>query len=184
MKLPRALSHEGRLADPGDRLTRFRAETRLLGETLGPLLVQLPPSLALDLPVHARFFTTLRRLWPDPVVLEPRHSTWFTPRVEALLRDLQIARVAADPARHPTAGRPGGWRNLAYWRLHGSPRMYYSAYDGPAIASLAAAIEASGASESWCVFDNTASGAAMANALQLRAVRGGAAASPSRGRAS
>ena len=65
-------------------------------------------ALALDRPVHARFYTTLRRLWPEPIVLEPRHSTWFTPQVEAWLRDFQIARVAADPARHPTAGRPGG----------------------------------------------------------------------------
>ena len=35
--------------------------------------------------------------------------------------DLRVARVAADPAKVPAAAEPGGWRGLAYYRLHGSP---------------------------------------------------------------
>jgi uncharacterized protein YecE (DUF72 family) len=76
--------------------------------------------------------------------------------------------VAADPARHPGAGEPGGWRGLAYLRLHGSPIMYRSSY-GDRIAGYAAALkaEAEAGREAWCVFDNTASSAATGDALAL-----------------
>jgi uncharacterized protein YecE (DUF72 family) len=75
-----------------------------------------------------------------------------------------IARVAADAARVPSAGRPGGTLRL----LHGAPRVYYSAYDSAFLSTLAAALRGSAAEEVWCIFDNTASGAATANALTLQ----------------
>src|SRR5689334_17239458 len=48
VKLPRTITHEARLADSAARIAAFRAEAAQLGEKLGPLLVQLPPSLAYD----------------------------------------------------------------------------------------------------------------------------------------
>jgi uncharacterized protein YecE (DUF72 family) len=71
-----------------------------------------------------------------------------------------IARVAADAARVPSAGRPGGTLRL----LHGAPRVYYSAYDSAFLSTLAAALRGSAAEEVWCIFDNTASGAATGSA--------------------
>jgi hypothetical protein len=57
---------------------------------------------------------------------------------------------------------------LAYFRLHGSPRKYWSPYPEEFLATLAASIgHVCAADEVWCVFDNTASGAAAANALEL-----------------
>jgi uncharacterized protein YecE (DUF72 family) len=73
-----------------------------------------------------RFFTDLREQGAGSIVCEPRHASWFTAEVESLLEEPRVARVAADPAPVPGAGAPGGWRGLAYYRLHGSPRMYYS----------------------------------------------------------
>ena len=101
-----------------------------------------------------------------PVACEPRHPTWFEADAEALLRAHRIARVAADPARVPAAAEPGGWPALAYWRLHGSPQMYWSSYEPATLDALAARL-ADAVSEPWCVFDNTTSGAAAANALDL-----------------
>jgi uncharacterized protein YecE (DUF72 family) len=47
--------------------------------------------------------------------------------------------------------------------------MYWSRYDENAITTLAASIgRISTAEEVWCVFDNTASGAAIENAYELR----------------
>ncbi|MGA0604604.1 DUF72 domain-containing protein [Phenylobacterium sp. VNQ135] len=169
VKLPRRITHEARLKDAAEPLAAFRAETEQLGDKLGPLLVQLPPSLAYEVEVAEAFFVALRDVWPGAAVCEPRHPTWFAADADERLKAHRIARVAADPARHPLAAAPGGWPELAYWRLHGSPRMYYSAYEGAALDALARAIEASGAAEAWCVFDNTTSGAAMANALGLQA---------------
>jgi uncharacterized protein YecE (DUF72 family) len=45
--------------------------------------------------------------------------------------------------------------------------MYYSRYGDEAVAALAEAITAGAADETWCIFDNTASGAAAADALAL-----------------
>ncbi|MCV4633615.1 DUF72 domain-containing protein, partial [Escherichia coli] len=68
-----------------------------------------------------------------PLACEPRHPSWFTPEAEALMQDARVARVAADPARVPEAALPGGWSGLVYARLHGSPRIYWSAYDDAAL---------------------------------------------------
>jgi uncharacterized protein YecE (DUF72 family) len=142
---------------------------------LGPLLVQLPPGLAFDPAVAEAFFARLRDRWAGPVVCEPRHASWFGADAEALLSAYRIGRVAADPPPHPGAAEPGGWNGVAYWRLHGSPRMYFSAYDDAALQSLASRLEGRRGRETWCVFDNTASGAAAANALTLKAMIEGAA---------
>lgn len=168
LKLPRAITHEARLVGAAPLLAAFRAETRLLEGKLGPLLIQLPPKLAFDPGAAELFFADLRRLWPETVVCEPRHPSWFEAEADGLLLAFRIARVAADPARHPAASTPGGWRGVAYRRLHGSPRVYSSPYTDEALASLAAEITGEAGVESWCVFDNTASGAAAADALRLQ----------------
>lgn len=170
VKLPRAITHEARLIGCGMMLAAFVTEVGLLGEKLGPYLIQLPPSLAFDAEVAEAFFGELRALSSNAIVCEPRHASWFSDEAEQLLAAHRVARVAADPARHALGGLPGGWRGLAYWRLHGSPRPYYSAYDAAALGDLSVQLRACDAAECWCVFDNTASGAAAANAVWLAAL--------------
>ena len=77
------------------------------------------------------------------------------------------------------AGEPGGWDGLRYWRLHGSPVIYRSAY-GPAVLDALAARFLAEAVERpvWCVFDNTADFHAVDDALALTARLGDAAARP------
>jgi uncharacterized protein YecE (DUF72 family) len=168
VKVPKLITHTQRLAESGPALTAFLAEAGALGPALGPLLVQLPPSLAFEPTRVAAFLTTLRSLFDGFVVCEPRHPSWFTAEADTLLAGCQIARVAADPAVVPEAARPGGWTGLVYYRLHGSPRIYYSAYEPPMLATLAADLRAAATDgPAWCIFDNTAAGAATANALDL-----------------
>ena len=93
-----------------------------------------------------------------------------------MLTQFRIARTAADPAVVPAAAEPGGWPGLAYFRLHGSPRMYYSPYSEEALGSIAhrlAGAAAAGA-EAWCIFDNTAEFAATGNALTINELVQGA----------
>ena len=81
----------------------------------------------------------------------------------------QIARVAADPPITDASRAPGGWNGVAYFRLHGAPRMYWSRYDTGYLAQLAALVrQAAETGDAWCVFDNTASGAAIENAWELQ----------------
>jgi uncharacterized protein YecE (DUF72 family) len=169
-KIPKAITHEARLIDCQPALQVFLSQMGDLGETLGPLLVQLPPSLTFDPGVAETFFAGLRATFGGPVACEPRHPSWFGDAADALLRAQRIARVAADPARVPEAARPGGWPQLAYWRLHGSPRMYWSAYEPAFLETLATEISRLEANEAWVIFDNTASGAAAADALALQAL--------------
>jgi uncharacterized protein YecE (DUF72 family) len=92
-----------------------------------PALLQTPPSLALDLAVAGRFFTALRARYGGMVACEARHPSWFGTEGTALLQHHGLTRVIADPP----AGSPGPYVATtvqAYVRLHGSPRIYYSAY--------------------------------------------------------
>jgi uncharacterized protein YecE (DUF72 family) len=164
VKLPKAITHEARLADCDALLTCFAEETGGLGEKRGPILVQLPRSFAFDAALADSFFTRLAATAGGPAVLEPRHASWFEPQAEALLTAHRIARAAADPAPAPVAGKPGGWTGLAYFRLHGSPQIYRSPYDDAALAAWLGKVRAA-AGERWVVFDNTTSGAATRNTL-------------------
>ena len=166
-KVPKTITHGAKLVGCEALLDAFVTEvSEGLGEKLGPLLVQLPPSLAFDADVAGAFFAALRQRSDRSIVCEPRHVSWFEPDAEALLVAHRAARAAADPARHSAGGTPGGWPGLAYWRLHGSPRMYYSSYDDAYLSTLARAVRAH-EGEAWVIFDNTTSGAAAANALRL-----------------
>ncbi len=175
VKVPKAITHERRLADTDALLDRFLSEVSGLGERLGPLLVQLPPKLSFQPGVSDAFLHGLRDRFAGDVVCEPRHASWFTPDVDALMRELRVARVAADPAPAPGAGDPGGWRGLSYYRLHGSPRIYYSPYGEEALSTITARLLDDGAQgrNVWCIFDNTAAFAATSDALTVQtALRG------------
>lgn len=169
VKLPREITHIRRLVAAVEPLEAFLAEIRSLGDTLGPLLVQLPPSLGHDGGAAEPFFSALRARFEGDVAFEPRHPSWFTAPVEAMLSTFRVARVAADPAPTPRAAEPGGWPGIIYRRLHGSPKMYYSAYSEHDLDALAEAMLAAVEQprQSWCIFDNTALGEACANALSL-----------------
>jgi uncharacterized protein YecE (DUF72 family) len=174
VKLPREITHEGRLRAARRPLLAFLASLQGLGARLGPLIVQLPPSLAYERRSARTFFSLLREHHAGPVACEPRHPGWFADHADALLAEHGIARVAADPAVVEAAAMPGGDTRLVYYRLHGSPRMYWSDYEAARLAHWAAALRALPRRiQAWCVFDNTASSAAMKNALELRTLLAG-----------
>ena len=170
VKLPKAITHKLRLVGATAPLDQFLSETAGLGAKRGPILVQLPPSFAFDAETAESFFTELRNRFDGEVVFEPRHETWFTSEVEELLRSRRIARVAAEPARVPAAALPGGYDRIAYFRLHGSPRVYYSAYSAEMLSDIARIIEerTTVGIATWCIFDNTALGAATTDALAVK----------------
>lgn len=166
VKLPKAITHELKLVGGEEVMARFAEEIAGLGEKRGPILVQLAPSLIFDADIAAAFFAQADAMLGGAIVCEPRHASWFAPEADALLVAHRIARVAADPAKVPGAELPGGWLELRYTRLHGSPHIYRSDYDAAAIADHAAAARAAPA-ESWTIYDNTTAGFALANALEL-----------------
>jgi uncharacterized protein YecE (DUF72 family) len=166
VKLPKSITHERRLADCGGLLDRFISEVSELGAKLGVILVQLPPSLLFQEAVALLFLEDLRSRTEAKIALEPRHGSWFADDVAERLRHMHIARVAADPALFPGADRPSGWEGFAYFRLHGSPDIYRSDYADRLDAILQRLTDLD-RKEVWCIFDNTAEGHALGNALSL-----------------
>jgi uncharacterized protein YecE (DUF72 family) len=168
VKIPKSITHENRLENCNGLLDTFLSECLALGDHLGCLLIQLPPSLTFDPVVAGDFFEILRARYPGNVVIEPRHQSWVD--AQALLIDLRIAQAVVDPSRIRNDGTPGGWPGIRYWRLHGSPQIYYSAYDRDWIEDKAQQIASTLADgiPTWCIFDNTARGAALGNALLMK----------------
>lgn len=172
VKLPKTVTHVHKLSGTQSLLDGFLAQVAGLGQRLGCLLVQLPPSLAFDLETATAFFDALATRHPGPVALEPRHASWFVPQVDDWLAERRVARVLADPVRHDAGRWPGGCTARVYLRLHGSPRMYYSSYATQVLAAVAKrmALSAGEGRDVWCMFDNTAGSAAAQNAVDLRAM--------------
>jgi uncharacterized protein YecE (DUF72 family) len=170
VKMPRTISHLARLQDCRTLLEIFLDEIGPLENRLGCLLLQLPPSLAWEPAVASPFFDLLRRLHAGPVACEPRHATWFHPVTSLALREHGIARVAADPARFPRAAVPAGDPSLQYLRLHGSPRIYHDAYPDILLQRIPLWLQRPSrqTAQRWCIFDNTALGHAVGNALTVR----------------
>ena len=169
VKMPKTITHTHQLRETNELVASFLEEAGALGSKLGCLLVQLPPKLSFDPAVAGEFFGSLRARTSLPSACEPRHASWFDEAPDRLLESCHVARVAADPARVPLAAEPGGWSGLRYYRLHGSPKIYYSAYSAEFISALAARLEDEGSEDAttWVIFDNTTLGAATRNALDL-----------------
>ncbi len=170
VKMPREITHDRRLLNVEGSLERFISEAIGLGDKLGMLLVQLPPSLACDWPVASSFFSSIRDRISVPIACEARHPSWFSSEIgEALAAD-DIIRVIADPP--VSTGTQAQWLSATYLRLHGSPHMYHSRYELPRIEEFVRRLSLLGEAgvQAWCIFDNTASGAAIENALQTRSL--------------
>jgi len=169
VKTPRTITHDAQLRDVDALLDRFHAEAGTLGAKLGCVLVQLPPKLAFDAGVAGAFIETMHARFHCMLALEARHPDWFGAEATRLLTALSVTRVIADPAK----GQPGEHvptTQEIYTRLHGSPRIYYSAYSPDYLAQLSrdVATHQAAGRQVWCIFDNTASGAATANALAVQ----------------
>lgn len=177
VKVPRAITHDAQLRAIDAPLARFAGEVGALGDKLGCLLVQLPPKLGFHDETARDFFVRLQDTFGCMIACEGRHLSWFSERATELLRERGVTRVIADPA----AGQPGPHvptTSDIYVRLHGMPRIYYSSYSEEYLAALARDLAQHGAAGRtvWCIFDNTAAGAAVPNALDvLQACRAGTA---------
>ena len=172
VKVPATFTHDSQLRPSKEELDAFADSVGGLGGKLGALLVQLPPSLEFQAARARAFFGKLADRMSCPVVCEPRHPSWSAEKAVALMVAWQVARVAADPSLWEGADEPSGSRRISYFRLHGSPRRYYSDYSAEQLQRVCARINAARRQSKrvWCIFDNTALGCATGNALAVSRV--------------
>jgi uncharacterized protein YecE (DUF72 family) len=196
LKGGRFITHMKKLADVEQPLANFFASGPLaLGDKLGPVLWQLPPTLGYDAERLERFFDLLPRTtkeagvlasahdervdgraWTEPVgdhpirhALEVRHDTFLAPELLDLLRRHDVAVVVAD-----TAGRWPLLREVtsdfAYVRLHGDTELYTSGYDDEALDRWAALVRtwAERGTDVYVYFDNDVKVRAPFDAMALR----------------
>ncbi|MDH2088137.1 DUF72 domain-containing protein [Rhizobium pusense] len=163
-KMPKEISHTRRMNDIAEPFKTFIEDLAPLGRKRGPLLCQLPPSLAFDIRTSDRAFEAMRGSDNGQIVIEARHESWASQEAVDLLKTYKIDRVFADPALvwpAETFNEPP-----RYVRLHGKPKIYYSTYSDDEIRHFCKLV----APDGWCVFDNTASGAAIENALSMTSI--------------
>ncbi len=114
VKASRYLTHVKRLRDPQPSVQMLMDRVAALADKLGPVLVQLPP----DLPAApAALDETLAAFPPHVrVAVEPRHESWWTDEVRAVLERRGAALAWADRKGPITPlWRTAGW---GYLRLH------------------------------------------------------------------
>ncbi len=166
VKVPRLITHYKKFSDCTRLIDDFyNLVTKGLKEKLGPVLFQLPP----------RFNYTKERL--DKIVMgmykefknviEFRDSSWWKPAVVNRLKKEKIIFCGIDYPGLPND--PVITNKIAYYRFHGNPRLYYSAYKRNDLKRVADLISArKNVTESFIFFNNTATTAAIKNAEWIR----------------
>jgi uncharacterized protein YecE (DUF72 family) len=167
VKMPKLITHERRLLGCADDLNAFLHGVAGLGEKLGVLLMQLPPSAVFDEKVTREFLELLSNRSMAKIVCEPRNPSWFSSGAEDLFARFNVTRVSAHPLPRDCPGEVSENSDFVYLRLHGAPRMYYSPYSPEFLRGISSQISLGMHGTTWCIFDNTADGAAWPNARSL-----------------
>jgi uncharacterized protein YecE (DUF72 family) len=178
VKASRFLTHVKRLRDPQEPVQRFMEHAGHLGGKLGPVLLQLPPSLRAD----AGLLDATLECFPGGVrvAVEPRHRSWFSDHVAELLRQRGAALCLTDRARRRSPVWPtAGWTYLRFHEGTATPRPCYGRR---ALASWAETLAATWgpAADVYVYFNNDTGGCAVRDAVRFAAAARGAGLSPTR----
>jgi uncharacterized protein YecE (DUF72 family) len=125
LKASRYLTHVRRLRDPVQPVDTLMARAVGLRSRLGPVLLQLPPSLKADPPALDETLAAFRGR--ARVAVEPRHASWFTDEVRAVLESHDAALCLADggPVDAPK-WRTANWSYVRFHRGKGRPAPCYT----------------------------------------------------------
>ncbi|MDQ1485242.1 MAG: hypothetical protein QOJ62_935 [Actinomycetota bacterium] len=166
VKASRFLTHIKRLKDPQEPVQRLLDHCGGLGARLGPILLQLPPSMKADL---GRLEATLGSFAPHVrVAVEPRHESWWTADLRRLLESRNAPLVWADRLGKPVAPlwRTADW---AYVRLHEGRAHPWPSYGETALRTWLHRITETWTSSEdvFVYFNNDPGAAAIRNARTL-----------------
>lgn len=168
LKAHRYVTHYKRLREVEGSVERLRDQASALGDKLACVLWQLPAQMRADERRLEDFLGVLGARWPAVRhALEPRHASWFTPRVARNLAEAEVAVAQSDAPDFPLWDAVTA--DFVYVRLHGHTRKYASSYSAASLRRWANAARrwARSGRDVYVYFDNDAEGAAVENALAL-----------------
>ena len=168
VKGPRFITHMKKLKDCDEPVEEFLRRARGLGETIGPILYQLPPRWACN-PVRLDSFIALL---PGDLthVFEFRDKSWLSEDVLSLLDARRVSFCAHDMPGLQTERWAAG--PIAYVRFHGGVGKYWGRYADESLLGWTDWIveQARAGRDVWCYFNNDIEGHAIHDALTLRAM--------------
>lgn len=159
LKAPQRITHQKKLADAGDDVTRLIEASAALGPHLGPILFQLPPYLRRD---DAKLVAFLENI-PEgtPFAFEFRHESWRDPGVEEILRRRNAAVCIAETDEERIEDLADGSADWGYLRLRRTE------YENDALARWADRIASRNWREAWLFFKHEDEGKGPAFAEQF-----------------
>lgn len=166
VKVSRYLTHVKRLQDPTEPVHRYAERAAALGDRLGPSLLQLPPTLRADADALDKTLREFPRGWR--VAVEPRHPSWWTDEIRAVLERHNAALCWADRRGRPVTPL---WRtaDFGYLRLHEGRAKPWPHYGRTSLSTWAGRLrETFGTKATFVYFNNDPGGAAVQDANMLR----------------
>jgi uncharacterized protein YecE (DUF72 family) len=177
VKASRYLTHVRKLRDPAEPVARLLAAASGLGPKLGPILVQLPPTLQADPPLLRACLREFRSAWapvrgdgPESlrIAVEPRHETWWTDEVRGILADHDAALCWADRLDRPVTPvwRTASW---GFLRFHEGTADPWPRYDTRALHTWVERIGEAHLTRAdvYVYFNNDPGGAAVVNSAEF-----------------
>jgi uncharacterized protein YecE (DUF72 family) len=165
VKASRYLTHIRRLRDPREPVEYLMERASELGDRLGPVLLQLPPDLEVDVDGLAETLDAFPR--STRLAVEPRHRSWYTDDVRQVLADRGVALCLADRRRLlMPEWQTADW---TYLRFHGGRAGPASCYGEQALTTWAERVERLWGHDpqGFAYFNNDHSGCALRDARSL-----------------
>jgi len=168
VKVSKLVTHTRRLEAVEEPWRRFLDHAFHLGEKLGPLLLQLPPSFKADAARLEAFLELSRSFGARRLALEFRHASWFTREVDELAARHGAALVIGHSSRYPCAPLTTA-APFVYLRFHGPRELFASRYSEEELAGWAAQVRSwlAEGRPVYAYFNNDAGGHAIENARML-----------------
>lgn len=170
LKLSRQITHYKRLKDTEDELSTFFDLFKPLQNKLGPVLIQLPPSLKFNSEVVESFFIELNKNYSDyTFALEARNSTWFAEEAISLTKKYGIGwTIAESGGRFPQSDAVTS--DIVYLRFHGPKNPTTTGYSEKELSLWAKKTRAwiKKGLNVWAFFNNDTAGHAVMNARTFR----------------
>lgn len=167
LKVPRIITHIKRLENCEEEIKDFyQISKEGFKNKLACILWQLPPSFSYS---EDRLQSVLRVMNADfKNVVEFRHESWWQEDIIETLIENKITFCNVNYPKLPTSIQQT--TSIGYVRMHGNPELFYSEYTKDEVEILYQEVNTMGFNEIYIYFNNTASTAAIINALQLKEI--------------